>query len=141
MSNVTTVTVTSGLMKKEFTCDLFVGMTISKNTRGNACEQLIAGNTNVEGILSVIRMLKRLEDQLYAILPTPKELLKLGLEAEEMVQAMKEKDSLRPQPYGKSSDKLRSALDDFLDSLSEDDDFLKRLFLKEDPSGQEGEPS
>lgn len=129
MQKTTKVSVEYGSLKKELNCELFVGLSISQEPTGHACEQLIAGTSNMEGVFSAIRMLKKLEDQLYEILPVPRELAELKLTMEESLQKAVEKKATDDNRESKESDdSFLSALKFMLESRDDGNNPLKKFF-------------
>lgn len=111
MQKITKVSVVNGSMRKEFNCDFFVALAITEKPDEHACEHLIVGVTGTDGILSAIRTLKNLENDLYDALPFPKELVQLQLAMEESLQksgGKKVTDERRDS--GQSYDPLLSTL-------------------------------
>jgi hypothetical protein len=83
MEQITKVTIENGSLHKSLDGELFVGMSLTKKSGGFGSEQIIAGGTSMEGMLSAIRMLRLLEDQLFELLPIPRPLAEIIIREDE----------------------------------------------------------
>lgn len=130
MLKTTKVTVASGLMRKEFDCDFFAGLGIMQNPSGSNCDYLIAGTTDIDGIITALRMLKNLEDQLYDLLPVPRKLVEPLMAAED---ALRKADGHSPD-----CQKNAQASSSSSNSSKCEDPFLRALLDELFPDGWDG---
>jgi len=95
-----------GPEKMEHNCDLFASIMLTDIGDGFGCDFLIVGTMNTTGMIQAIRALKQLEDQLYKMLPLPREL------SEAIVKSSKgtDNDRRKARPDSATSDAITKVL-------------------------------
>lgn len=134
MAKVVKVTVENKTQRTEVQCDFFAGIMQSDTSSGRACEMLIGGTTDLDGLFATLRMLKKLEDKIFELIPMPRELAEIGLKLDEQLHKVTESETPIP-PNVKVT--LFPELVKLLNLPDDQADFLEEILKQFGPAGDE----
>ena len=93
MDEVIKVIVSNGEKHKETECEFFVGLMMSHDEKGFSADHITAGSTTADGVITAIRMIRKMEKLLFGLLPVPREIIEIALKVEDEMNELSSKNS------------------------------------------------